>query len=109
MPWLDSIPPNAPKDFQIVQTNPGVIKLNWKAPDLSKDGETARGYVVYRYSANEPINNLDAEHIIAVIYNETTFLDTAPKPKQNYVYVLTALDRLQNESVDRCVSSLVLN
>ncbi|SMO39935.1 glycoside hydrolase family 10 protein [Solitalea koreensis] len=109
MPWIDSIPPNAPKEFIAVQTNPGVVKLSWKAPDVAKDGGTARGYVIYRFTKNEATNILDAKHIITVVYNETSFTDTEPKPKQRYVYVITALDRLQNESVDWCVSSVLLN
>ncbi|POY37014.1 glycoside hydrolase [Solitalea longa] len=109
MPWIDSIPPNAPGHITAEQTNPGVVKLSWTQPELASDGDAARAYVIYRLAEGEIFDINDPRKIIAVVYNETSFVDTEAKTKQVYTYVVTSLDRMQNESIDQCLISIPVN
>jgi hypothetical protein len=53
--------------------------------------------VVYRFSKGESINIEDPSHIVAITPN-TWYNLPYENGKQKYVYVVTALDRLSNES-----------
>lgn len=92
MPWIDSIPPAAPA-LGIKATIAG-NQLEWKINNPKK--EKLR-YVVYRFAGNEPINLQRADKIIS-IQQGTDYLDAGMKNVKDNTYVVTALDRLWNES-----------
>jgi hypothetical protein len=73
--------------------------LFWTAPKTKKVGEMdiAKQYVVYRFAKKEKINLDDPAHIVGITSN-TFYKLPYEKGKQKYTYVVTALDRLQNES-----------
>jgi len=57
------------------------------------------GYVVYKFDGNEKVNLNDPKHILHIQYNSSTyFIDNDVKRGKTYLYVVTALDRLKNES-----------
>jgi uncharacterized lipoprotein YddW (UPF0748 family) len=98
MPWLDDVAPNEPQHLTADATADG-IQLKWTKPLRAKDGETASGYVVYRFSEGEKINTLDASNIVKISFEDYTFfLDTTVEKGKRYSYLVTALDRLKNES-----------
>jgi uncharacterized lipoprotein YddW (UPF0748 family) len=98
MPWLDDIMPNAPQNFSAEALNDG-INLKWTKPLPAKDGETAAGYVIYRFKEGEKINILNSQNILHISFQNFTFyLDTAIEKGKRYNYLITALDRLKNES-----------
>jgi len=98
MLWLDSIPPNPPANFIATQTPRGV-ELRWDTPGLAEDKESAYGYVIYKFNGNEKVNLNDPRHILHIQYNNSTyFIDNDVKRGKTYLYVVTALDRLKNES-----------
>ncbi|HVW96584.1 MAG TPA: family 10 glycosylhydrolase [Mucilaginibacter sp.] len=98
MLWLDSIPPNAPVNFTAVPTPKG-IQLRWGTPPLADDKEPVYGYVIYRFEGTEKIDLNDPRHILHIRYNNSTyFVDETAKRGKSYSYVVTALDRLKNES-----------
>ena len=71
----------------------------WDVPELALDKEAVYGYVIYRFQKDEAINTNDPSHILRILYGtETSFTDLTGKPEQEYIYVVTALDRLKNES-----------
>ncbi|UKJ08003.1 glycoside hydrolase family 10 protein [Solitalea lacus] len=109
MHWIDSIPPNAPQNIIAEQTNPGVVKISWEEPLPASDGDKARGYVIYRVSQTETFDINDPRKIIGIVYNQTQFVDTEPKTKQTYTYVVSSIDRMQNESTDYCVITIPVN
>jgi len=98
MLWRDSVAPNAPRQLGVGRTERGLL-LNWLTPLLAKDKELVYGYVVYRFYQGENINTADPSHILRIQYNPITSCEdnTAEKGK-NYVYLVTALDRMKNES-----------
>lgn len=98
MPWLDEIVPNQPQAFTAEATASG-IQLKWAAPLKAEDGETASGYVIYRFNEGEKISVLDPKNILRISFEDFTFfLDTGAEKGKRYNYLITALDRLKNES-----------
>ena len=98
MPWLDEIEPNAPQQLTADALEDGV-NLKWLKPLKASDGETASGYVVYRFEEGEKINVLSAKNILHISFEDFTFyLDTNVEKGKRYNYLVTALDRLKNES-----------
>lgn len=98
MPWLDTIPPNAPQNLVAKPFGKSVL-LTWQPPAPSRDGEPVYGYVIYRFEGTEPINLDDPSHIYHIQYdNGLSYQDTDVQNGHSYLYVITAIDRLKNES-----------
>ncbi|HXI01327.1 MAG TPA: family 10 glycosylhydrolase [Sphingobacteriaceae bacterium] len=99
MLWLDAIIPNPPKLLKSTIQNKCVY-LNWQVPEKAKDGDTAYGFVIYRFTEVEEIRFDRPQNIIKISFDakNTTFLDEAVIPRINYRYVVTSIDRLKNES-----------
>ena len=98
MLWLDSIPPNPPLNFSATPCPDGV-ELNWETPTLAKDNEPVYGYVIYRFDAGEKVNIEDPRFILHIQYDDSPYYtDGTAKRGKTYQYVVTALDRLKNES-----------
>jgi len=99
MIWLDDVVPNAPI-LSSVLNNGNSVQLNWQAPLAARDGEKASGYVIYRFAEGETVNIENPKNIRKIsFYAETSFTDTEVQPGSRYTYVVTALDRLKNESL----------
>jgi uncharacterized lipoprotein YddW (UPF0748 family) len=98
MLWLDSIPPNPPRNV-ITMVEKGGVSLKWDVPLLAADKEPVYGYVIYRFDGTERVNLNDPKYILHIQYNDTTFYrDETAKNGKTYLYVVTAIDRLKNES-----------
>ncbi|WP_246073441.1 glycoside hydrolase family 10 protein [Pedobacter ureilyticus] len=98
MPWIDDIVPNKPQNLTAEATADG-IQLKWTKPLKATDGETASGYVVYRFAEGEKIDILDAKNIVKIVFLDYPFfLDTNAEKGKRYSYLVTALDRIKNES-----------
>ncbi|PST83985.1 glycoside hydrolase [Pedobacter yulinensis] len=98
MPWLDDVPPHHPAELKAEARTEGV-HLSWNKPAKAADGETASGYVIYRFSEGEKIDILSSRNILKISFDTyTQFLDTGIEKGKRYSYLVTALDRLKNES-----------
>ena len=99
MLWLDSVPPNQPQQL-LALPEAGKIKLSWTSPPAARDNEPVYGYVIYRFNGGDEIDTDNPENILRIQYNTDAFFEdrTAEKNKK-YTYVITAIDRLKNESV----------
>jgi len=102
MPWLDNTAPPPPHFIKIDNTERGMI-LRW-ATDQSTD---VKHYAVYRFDADEKIEISNAKKIIAV-QSETMFVDLDAPKFPNAKYVVTALDRLWNESAPSANTAEIL-
>ncbi|WP_317128750.1 glycoside hydrolase family 10 protein [Mucilaginibacter gracilis] len=103
MLWLDSVAPNAPRNL-LVKLKPKAAVLSWEAPLPAKDKEPVYGYVIYRFYQGEKANIEDPQYILQIKYNtETAFVDATIEPGKTYQYVVTAIDRLKNESYPSAV------
>jgi uncharacterized lipoprotein YddW (UPF0748 family) len=99
MPWKDNIPPNPPKGLSATQLENGTVTLRWNPPDAAKDGETATLYNVYR-STTPQIDISDAKNITVILPRQfAEFTDKGAKKGDRYFYCVTALDRMNNESL----------
>lgn len=96
MPFIDNKAPGKPKKLKAVWLPDGYF-LFWTAPKAKNEMDKARSYVVYRFGPEEKIDMDDASHIVAV--TNKTFLQLPYEAgREKNTYVVTALDRLQNES-----------
>ena len=110
MAWKDAIAPNVPLNLSVNLTNTG-LELKWTKPTTgTSELEKIRGYVVYRFANNEAVDINKVGAIRAIIYKDTTaFFDSQSTPQATkYTYVITAFDRLQNESGPSNTSTAIL-
>ncbi len=98
MLWLDSVAPNKPENVLATADENGIL-LNWKTPMVAKDGDKAYGFMVYRFDDPGSIQLDDPRAIKKVFFGElTSWEDKEVETGKTYTYVVTALDRLKNES-----------
>ncbi len=110
MAWKDAIAPNVPQNLSVNLINTG-LELKWTKPTTgTSELDKIRGYVVYRFANNETVDINKASAIRTIIYKDTTaFFDTQTIPQaMKYTYVVTAFDRLNNESGPSNASTAVL-
>ncbi len=96
MKHIDRKAPKKPRKLKTVDVE-GKKVLFWTAPKGEGWKNAAVKYVVYRFEKGERVNIDDASKIVSI--TNDTFYDL---PHENYgsryVYAVTALDRMQNES-----------
>lgn len=99
MSWLDDVKPNAPGSLTAKSVAKGV-ELSWQEPKEALDGDKAFGYVIYRVNRGERMDTEQAHHILKISFkaSERTYTDTLVNANRSYTYVVTAIDRLKNES-----------
>jgi len=96
MTFIDKTSPKKVRKLKPVWTADGYV-LFWTAPRGKNWKNQARQYAVYRFAKGERVNTDDPSKLVAV--TPQTFV-TLPYEQgtQEYTYVVTALNRLQNES-----------
>lgn len=96
MPHIDKKAPKAPRKLKAVRMDDGEHVLFWMPPKGKGWQDQAASYVVYRFEKGEPINIDDPSKIVKVT---TDCLYMIPAGQSGrFTYVVTALDRMQNES-----------
>lgn len=94
--FMDDKAPKPVRKVKDVWTADGLI-LFWEAPKASDEMDKAVQYVVYRFENKEKQNIEDPSKIVAITRN-TYYKLPYENGKTKYRYVVTALDRLHNES-----------
>ena len=102
VPWLDSIAPAAPAPEGILKTAKGYL-IQWRDRDTT---EQTKRFVLYRFPAGDSVDRAQPAHILAIVNKSfsknprylQSFVDTSAVPGIAYIYQITALDRLHNES-----------
>ena len=96
MPHIDKKAPKAPRKLKVVCMDDGEQVLFWTAPKSKGWQDKATSYVVYCFAKGEKLNIGDASKIVKLT---TDCYYTLPaEQKGHYTYVVTSLDRMQNES-----------
>jgi hypothetical protein len=96
MPFIDSKAPKKPRSVKPIWTQDGYV-LFWRAPKGKHWGDVATKYVVYRFNNGEEINISNPSKIVSVT-PDTFYKLPYEDGKTKYTYVVTALDRMSNES-----------
>lgn len=95
--WIDDVAPDNVSDLKL-QKKHGAKILTWKAPVTTDPMQVAKAFVVYRFAAGSHIDLNNAAAIVAVVPS-THYTIPADTSKGKYTYVVTALDRVNNESL----------
>lgn len=96
MPWIDNKAPGKPRKLKMVWTIDGPM-LFWTAPKGKSEMDKAQQYVVYRFRQGEKINLQSTANIVGITRDNFISLDYQ-QGVEKFTYVVTALDRLHNES-----------
>lgn len=110
MPWKDAVPPPAPQNLKVNLSNSG-LQLQWsKSQSGTSEFDKIRGYIVYRFSNNQIVDFTKPEAIRTIISKDTTaFFDSEISTLvSSYTYLITAFDRLHNESLASNPASVVV-
>ena len=94
--FMDNEAPAKVRKMKPVWTEDGYI-LFWTAPKYKEEMNRAVQYVVYRFNDKEKVNIDDPSHIVAIT-RDNFYKLSYEDGKTKYRYVVTALDRLHNES-----------
>lgn len=95
-PFMDDEAPKKPRKVKALWMPDGYY-LFWTAPKAKKEMDRACNYVIYRFRKGERIDLNDASHILAIT-PQTFYRLPYQGGKEKYTYIVTALDRLHNES-----------
>lgn len=93
---MDNEAPDKVRKVKPVWTADGYL-LFWTEPKYRNEMNRAVLYVIYRFDNKEEVDIEDPSHIVAVTPN-TFYKLPYDNGKTKYRYVVTALDRLHNES-----------
>ncbi len=96
MPHLDNKPPKKPSHLKAMWMPDGYY-LFWTAPKAKTEMDEAKSYVVYRFAPGQKMNLENADNIVCITREKMLKLPYH-NGRTKYTYVVTALDRLQNES-----------
>ena len=96
MPHIDKKAPKAPRKLKVVRMDDGAQVLFWTAPKGKGWEDEAVKYVVYCFEKGEPLNIDDATKIVKLTTDSHYTLPADQTGR--YTYVVTALDRMHNES-----------
>ena len=99
MPFIDDKAPKKPRSLKVSWSDDGCL-LYWKAPKGKGWENEAYKYVVYRFGPDEEIDLDNPTKIVAITYQPALRLNYNGG-ETKYTYVVTALDRMSNESVGK--------
>lgn len=96
MPFIDNKAPKKPRKVKKLWMPDGYY-LFWTAPKAKTEMDDAKRYVIYCFEKGQKVDLNSSTHIIAIT-DQTMYKLPFHFGKEKYTYVITALDRLQNES-----------
>lgn len=96
MPFIDDDAPKKPKKVKAKWTEYGYV-LSWQPSKAKSWKDEVTKYVVYKFAPGESVNTEDASKIV-MITSSTSLVMPYEDGTQKYTYVVTALDRMSNES-----------
>ncbi len=95
MTFIDAKAPGKPRSVSKSKYAASGTILSWEEPKAKKEMDKAIQYVVYQFDKGEKVNLNSSSHIVAITRSTSITLNTA---KKGSTVVVTALDRLHNES-----------
>ncbi len=98
MTWIDNTAPQSPQ-VKMTRSRDGKIQLQWTVANPKQE---ALQFAIYRFLTNEKIDISNAVHLIDIVRGET-YIDKKAITGTSYKYIVTALDRLHNESLPSAI------
>ena len=99
MNWIDNTAPQSPQ-VKMTRNKDGKKQLQWTVVNPKQE---ALQFAIYRFLPNEKIDISDAAHLIDIVRGES-YVDKNAITGSTYKYIVTALDRLHNESLPSVVA-----
>lgn len=96
MPFIDDKAPGKPSKVKALWMPDGYY-LFWTAPKAKNEMDRARQYAIYCFVKGEKIDLTTPEHLLAIT-SGCMYKLPYQHGQEKFIYVVTALDRLQNES-----------
>ena len=96
MPFIDDKAPKKPRKLKAHQNSTNLL-LTWMAPKGNGWKDEQVKYVVYQCKPGESVDISDPSHIVSLT-NHQSLETVKPAESGKYIYVVTALDRMSNES-----------
>lgn len=96
MPFIDSKKPGKPRKVKVIWTDDGPV-LFWTVPRGKSWHDVAKQYVIYRFAKGEKVD-MENPSKIAAITTDTYYKLPYAGGSTKYTYVVTALDKMSNES-----------
>ncbi|MBI9070305.1 MAG: family 10 glycosylhydrolase [Melioribacteraceae bacterium] len=108
MPWKDNIDPMAVDSLKAENLEEG-ISLSWQIGQEAEDGDNAKFFAIYRFGEGEEVKTDSNENIIKIVpFNTQNYLDKSElENDKTYRYVVTALDKLYNESKNNQLKAVI--
>lgn len=108
MPWIDSIPPTAPHKVTLIK-QAGKWTMSWQPGEASQDNDPSAYYVIYRIQRSEGIRGTQNPTNILYKGQKNTFNIDASDIQSGFGFVVTAFDRLHNESPAGTIQWIIPN
>lgn len=97
MTWKSSKRPAPPSKMELTNSKNGVL-ISWENPIGTAETSETQYFVIYRFRKKEKINTEDPRKILAIVRDgKRNFFDENAR-KEDFVYLLSSVDRLHNES-----------
>ena len=96
MKHIDGKAPKKPSKLKVINIG-GQQVLFWTAPKGKGWKDAANNYAIYRFEQGEKVDINDPSHLVAIT-PDTHYELPQSVSGSRYVYAVTALDRMQNES-----------
>lgn len=96
MPFIDDKAPGKPAKVKAIWMPDGYF-LFWTAPKAKSEMDHARQYAIYCFAKGEKIDISSPDHLLTIT-SKTMYKLPYQHGQEKFTYVVTALDRLQNES-----------
>lgn len=96
MPFIDKDAPEKVKGVELIKADNGDDVLVWLTAECDDVMNAPAKYLVYRFAQGEKVNLNSMKNIVAITAN--TYYKIPADQKGKATYVVTVLDRLQNES-----------
>ncbi len=102
MSWKETVPPNPPANLRAsLNTSTGMYQLVWDPSTPASDGDTARRYLIYRFTKQtyQP-SDLDISSNLLALTGQATTVPPARLDSENvkYYFAVSAFDKNNNES-----------
>jgi uncharacterized lipoprotein YddW (UPF0748 family) len=110
MTWKDNIPPSPATSLAGVKLANNTISLTWVNPPaaVAAEMDVVKRFAIYKGINTMPDINNAADLIAITNTDVSSYIDTDVLPSTTYNYIITAIDRLYNESIASNTATVIV-